>query len=201
MKKIVIASQNKHKIQEINSILRDFNMIGVSMAEAGLVDVDILEDGKSFEENSLKKAREICKLTDMITIGDDSGLEVDCLDLKPGIYSARFAGENATDDENNQKLIHLMKDVPLAERSARYVCVITMVFPDGKELVARGEIEGYISTFAEGDKGFGYDPYFIPNGYERSFGCFEPEEKNKISHRGKALEALRKLIEKRECSE
>ena len=194
MKTIVVATQNKHKIEEINKITKDFGFTLTYGKEAGIEGVEVVEDGETFEENSFKKANEIMKLTGKITIADDSGLMVDYLDGKPGVYSARFAGENATDDDNNKKLIELLKDVPMEKRTAKYVSVITLVTPEGKKLVARGEVKGHITEEPSGNGGFGYDPYFIPEGYNTTFGNFTMEDKNKISHRGRALEKLREML-------
>ncbi len=196
MKRIIAATQNKHKIEEIDEMTRAFGFEIVSRDDAGVGDLEVVEDGETFEENSFKKANEIMKVTGEITIADDSGLEVDYLDGAPGVYSARFAGEDATDQDNNEKLITLLKDVPYDKRTARYVCVITLVIPNGKTLVARGEVEGHIVLEASGKNGFGYDPYFVPEGYDKTFGNFTMDEKNAISHRGKALEILRDLMEK-----
>lgn len=194
---IVAATQNKHKIEEIEAITRQFGMSIVSRDEAGVPKVDILEDGETFEENSYKKAYEIMKLCGRITIADDSGLEVDCLDGAPGVYSARFAGVDGDDDANNKKLTELIKDVPYEKRTGRFVSVITMVFPDGETIVARGEVEGHLLLEKRGQNGFGYDPLFVPQGYDETFGEIDPQIKNKISHRAGALAELRrKLAEK-----
>ena len=192
---IVAATQNKHKIEEIDAIVREFGMSILSRDEAGVPPVDITEDGATFEENSYKKAYEIMKLCGSITIADDSGLEVDCLDGAPGVYSARFAGTDGNDKANNDKLIGLVRDVPYEQRTGRFVSVITMVFPDGRTLTARGEVEGHILLEERGSNGFGYDPLFVPAGYDRTFGEIEPEVKNKISHRANALAALKEKLE------
>lgn len=134
------------------------------------------------------------ELSGEITVADDSGLEVDYLDGAPGIYSARFAGEGATDDKNNEKLLQLMKDVPFEQRTARFVSVITMVFPDGKSVVARGTVEGHLAYELKGERGFGYDPMFIPEGYSETMGEISGEEKNRISHRANALKVLREKL-------
>lgn len=197
MDKIVAASQNRHKIKEIEAITRAFGMEIVSRDEAGVPDLEIEENGRTFEENSFIKANEIMKLCGQITIADDSGLEVDCLDGAPGVYSARFAGENATDRENNEKLKALIQQVPYEKRTGRFVSVITIVYPDGEKLAARGEVEGHIVLEEKGENGFGYDPLFVPLGHQITFGEFDPEEKNKISHRANALEKLRQLLEER----
>lgn len=198
MKNVVIATQNRHKIEEIEKITKNFGFRLISGKEAGIDGVEVVEDGTTFEENSYKKASEIMKLTGMITIADDSGLEVDALGGRPGVYSARYAGEDASDEDNNKKLMEELENVPYEKRTARYVCVITMIFPDGRKLVARGETEGHIATGPSGTNGFGYDPYFIPEGYDRTFGCIDLEEKNKISHRARALEKLAQLLGRKE---
>lgn len=198
MKKIVVATKNKHKIEEINEITKNFGFTLVYGKEAGIDDIEVIEDGETFEENSFKKAYEIMKATGEITIADDSGIEVDFLGGAPGVYSARFAGENATDDDNNRKLMRLLEGVSDEKRTARYVCVITMLFPNGDKIVAKGTVEGKIAMQPEGNEGFGYDPYFIPKGYDKTFGMFTMEEKNKISHRSNALNELKKVLEKRE---
>ena len=179
---IVAATQNKHKIVEIEAITKEFGMDIISRDEAGVPDIEIVEDGTTFEANSYKKAYEIMKLCGKITIADDSGLEVDCLDGAPGVYSARFAGEDGDDEANNRKLIDLIKDVPYKKRTGRFVSVITMVFPDGESLVARGEVEGHLVLEEKGNHGFGYDPLFVPLGYENTFGELDSELKNRISH-------------------
>ena len=194
---IVAATQNKHKIQEIDAITREFGMKIISRKDAGVPDVEIVEDGDTFEENSYKKAYEIMKLCGKITIADDSGLEVDCLYGAPGVYSARFAGIDGDDEANNRKLLKLVRDVPYEKRTARFVSVITMVFPDGESIVARGEVEGHIMLEAKGSNGFGYDPLFVPVGYDRTFGEIESEIKNRISHRANALITLREKLDNR----
>jgi len=194
MRKIVAASQNKHKIREIEEITKEFGMFIIPRDEAGVPDVEIVEDGETFETNSYKKAYEVMKLCGEITIADDSGLEVDCLDGDPGVLSARFAGEDADDKKNNEKLLNLLEGVPMEKRTGRFVSVITIVYPDGTNVVARGEVEGHIAFEESGENGFGYDPLFIPEGYDITFGNFSSENKNKISHRAKALVKLRKIL-------
>ncbi|MGI6721664.1 MAG: XTP/dITP diphosphatase [Anaerovoracaceae bacterium] len=198
MKTIVAATQNEHKIKEIEAITSEFGMRIISRKEAGVPDdLEIIEDGETFEENSYKKAYEIMKVCGEITIADDSGLVVDCLNGAPGVYSARFAGEDGNDQANNDKLKKLVRDVPFEERTARFVSVITMVWPDGSRLVARGEVEGNLVLEERGPNGFGYDPLFVPKGYDITFGEFDPEAKNAISHRGNALRKLRELLNER----
>lgn len=194
---IIAASKNQHKIKEIEAITSQFGMEIIPRDKAGIPDVDIEEDGTTFEENSYKKAFGIMKLCGEITIADDSGLEVDCLDGAPGVYSARFAGEDGNDQANNDKLKKLLKDVPYEKRTGRFVSVITMVYPDGTYLTARGQVEGHIVLEERGPNGFGYDPLFIPEGYDITFGEFDPEEKNKISHRSNALKELKRQLEQK----
>ncbi len=206
MKTIVAATRNKHKIEEIGAITSKFGMTIMSRDEAGVPPVEIPETGKTFEENSYIKAFEIMKLCGQITVADDSGLVVDCLDGAPGVYSARFAGFegiwpedtagiDTNDKDNNAKLINLIKDVPYEDRTARFVSVITMVYPDGKTIVARGTVEGHLVLEERGDGGFGYDPLFVPEGYDKTFGELSQQIKNSISHRANALKALYDKLE------
>lgn len=195
MKRIIIASQNKHKIEEIEAITKKFGMTIVSRNDAGIPDVEIVEDGETFEENSYKKAHEIMKLSGEMTIADDSGLMVDALDGAPGVYSARFSGEGATDKSNNEKLLALLADTPYEKRTAKFVSVITMIYPDGGKIVARGECPGHIITEERGEGGFGYDPLFVPDGYDMTFAELGSEEKNRISHRARALAELERQLE------
>lgn len=194
---IVAASKNQHKIKEIEAITKEFGMEIVARDKAGVPDIEIEEDGTTFEENSYKKAYEIMKLCGEITIADDSGLEVDCLDGAPGVYSARFAGTDGDDQANNDKLKALIKDVPYEKRTGRFVSVITMVYPSGDTITARGEVEGHLVLEERGPNGFGYDPLFVPTGYDITFGEFEPDAKNQISHRANALKELRRQLEAR----
>lgn len=200
MSKIIAASKNRHKIKEIEAITQQFGMEIIPRDEAGVPDVEIEEDGTTFEENSYKKAYGIMKLCGAITIADDSGLEVDCLGGAPGVFSARFAGEDGNDQANNDKLKALIKEVPYEQRTGRFVSVITMVFPDGETVTARGEVEGHLVLEERGANGFGYDPLFVPLGYDITFGEFEPEDKNKISHRANALVTLKQKLEARQSA-
>lgn len=194
---IVAASRNRHKIEEIEAITKKFGMRIISRDEAGVPPVEIEEDGQTFEENSFKKAAEIMKLCGRITLADDSGLMVDYLNGAPGVYSARFAGEDGNDTKNNEKLLKLLEGVPADERTAKFVSVITMVYPDGTVLTARGECPGRILTAPAGDGGFGYDPLFVPDGYEKTFAQLTADEKNAISHRAVALIELERLLSER----
>ncbi len=197
METIVAASRNKHKIVEIEAITKSFGMMIISRDEAGIPPIEVEEDGETFEENSLKKAKEIQKLCGKVTIADDSGLMVDYLDGAPGVYSARFAGEDSNDSKNNEKLLKLLEGIPEEKRGAKFVSVITMIFPDGEVIVARGECKGKIIESPVGTNGFGYDPLFVPDGYEQTFAQLKSEEKNKISHRARALKELERLLVQR----
>lgn len=194
---IIAASSNAHKIKEIQTILGKFGMEVISRDEAGVPPFEIEENGETFEENSFIKADAIMKATGRITVADDSGLMVDYLGGAPGVYSARFAGEQCDDAKNNEKLLKLLAGVPKKEKTAKFVSVITLIYPDGETLVARGECPGRIIEMPIGENGFGYDPLFIPDGYDKTFGQLSDEEKNLISHRAKALVKLEELLKER----
>lgn len=195
-KGILFATGNENKMKEIRMILADLGMPIRSMKEAG-IDIDIVEDGSTFEENAIIKATAISKLTGDIVLADDSGLEIDYLNKEPGIYSARYAGVDTSYDIKNQMLLDRLEGVPEEKRTARFVCAIACVFPDGTVETVRGTIEGIIGHAIEGENGFGYDPIF----YLPQYGCttaeLDPEKKNELSHRGKALRAMRTIIEKK----
>ena len=196
-KRIIFATGNENKMKEIRMILKDLGMEILSMKEAG-VDIDIVEDGMSFEENAEIKARAVARvLTNDIVLADDSGLEIDYLDKAPGIYSARFAGEDTSYDIKNRILLDRLEGVPDEERTARFVCAVAAVFPDGTVSTVRKTIEGRIAEEAAGDNGFGYDPIF----YVPEYGCtteeMKPEQKNELSHRGKALRAMRDILKEK----
>jgi XTP/dITP diphosphohydrolase len=191
---IIAASRNPKKIKEMEAITKAFGMNIISRDDAGLPTTEIEEDGDTFEANSYKKAYEIMRLSGCPTIADDSGLMVDHLNGAPGVYSARFAGDACDDKANNRKLLDLMKDVPKEKRGAKFVSVITLIFPDGKTLVARGETEGTLLEEERGDGGFGYDPLFVPVGFDQTYSQLTADEKNRISHRGKALQQLQELL-------
>lgn len=194
---IVIASRNKGKIEEIRKILADLRIDFLSLDD--LVPT-IREDGTTFEENAIKKAKVVCEWTGKITIGEDSGLEVDYLGGAPGIYSARFGGEGLMDGQRNQRLLELLKEVSTGERKARFKCVVAIACPDGEVNTVCGECQGVISFEIRGNQGFGYDPIFIPDGYSKTFGELGSEIKDKISHRvvalSKAKEILLEIIQK-----
>ena len=193
MDKIVFATANEGKVKEIKEILGDFPIEVVSMKEMGIT-ADIEENGTTFEENSLIKARALAKLTGLPALADDSGLEVDYLNGEPGIYSARYLGRDTDYDYKNNYIIKKLKDAKDEERSARFVCVISLVLPDGREFVKKGVMEGRIGYEIKGENGFGYDPIFFLPEYGKTSAEISAEEKNKISHRGKALTAMKKLI-------
>ncbi|MBO1679546.1 XTP/dITP diphosphatase [Bittarella massiliensis (ex Durand et al. 2017)] len=192
--KLLIATNNDKKVREFHRILEPCGVECVSLKEAGICQ-EIEETGATFEENSRIKAQTICDLTGLPAVADDSGLAVDCLDGAPGVYSARYAGENATDDENVDKLLAALKDVPDEGRTARFVSVITIVFPDGRSFHTRGECAGQIAHQRIGYNGFGYDPIFQV-GEGRSFASIPPEEKDAMSHRGKALRLFAEELKK-----
>ena len=193
MEQIIIATKNKGKIKEVKSILHEFEII--SMEEA-CVAVEVIEDGKTFTENAIKKATEISKITGKITMADDSGLEIDFLDKKPGVYSARYLGENTPYIEKNNHILHLMENVPEQKRSARFVCAIATAFPNGKIVTTQSTIEGLIAHEIKGENGFGYDPIFFVPEKGKTTAELSPEEKNAISHRGKALKKMKELLAK-----
>ena len=195
MSRIVFATGNANKMKEIRMILSDMGMEILSMKDAG-VDVDIVEDGKTFEDNALIKARAIAAHTDAIVLADDSGLEIDYLNKEPGVYSARYMGEDTSYDIKNNNLIERLDGVPKEKRTARFVCAIAAVLPDGRELVTRQTMEGYIGWEIAGANGFGYDPIFYLDEYGCSSAELTPQQKNAISHRGKALRAMKELLMK-----
>ena len=196
MNKIIFATGNAGKMKEIREILQDINLEILSMKEAG-IEADIIEDVKTFEENDMIKAKEIAKYTDEIVLADDSGLEIDYLNTEPGIYSARYMGEDTSYDIKNQALIDRLEGVPDEKRTARFVCAIAAALPDGSTEVVRGTMEGRIGYEITGENGFGYDPIF----YLPQFGCssaeLEPEKKNELSHRGEGLRKMRKVLEEK----
>lgn len=196
MDKIVFATSNEGKMKEIRLILSDLGVEVLSMKEAG-IQADIVEEGKTFEENAIIKAKAVAALTDAVVLADDSGLEVDYMDKQPGIYSARFMGEDTPYSEKNRYIISRLVDAKDEERSARFVCVIAAVCPDGEILTTRAAIEGRIAYEEEGDGGFGYDPILYLPEYGTTTAGLPIEEKNKISHRGKALQLMKGKLKKK----
>lgn len=187
----VIATGNRHKLEEISEMLKDFNIQVKSMSDLGLEGLEIEETGITFEENAIIKAETVCQKTGLMALADDSGLEVDALNGAPGIYSARYAGEQGDDEANNRKLLEALKDVSLEDRQARFVCALAAVFPDGLKIVVRGTVEGYIDFEKKGVHGFGYDPLFLIPAYQQTFGQLGPVIKNSMSHRGRAIELMK----------
>lgn len=190
----ILATNNMKKLAEMQRILSPLGINVVTAKMLGKQLEDVEEDGKTFEDNAKLKARAACKEMNMPAIADDSGLCVDYLDGAPGIFSARFAGEHGNDEKNNDLLLEKLDGVPLEKRTAHYVCAICCTFPDGREIVVRGECNGVIGFERDGHEGFGYDPLFLVDG--KAFGRYTAEEKDKISHRGNALCLLTKELEK-----
>ncbi|WP_238901163.1 XTP/dITP diphosphatase [Clostridium sp. YIM B02500] len=199
MKKLILASNNKKKIKEMKEILKDID-IEVRSLEDECINIDVVEDGKTFEENAKKKAKEIYeyllerKDNNFIVLADDSGLEVNYLNGEPGIYSARYAGEHGNDSKNNEKLLNKLKGVLKSNRGAKFICQLAMFTDKGEYFKVTGEVEGYIIEELHGDGGFGYDPLFFYEPLDKTFAELTSEEKNEISHRGKALKELKKVI-------
>ena len=192
-KKLIFATTNEGKMKEIRMILADLGMEILSLKDMN-INVDIEENGKTFEENAIIKAKAICELTGEMVLADDSGLEVDYMDKSPGVYSARYLGEDTPYSVKNQTIIDNLKDAKGEERSARFVCAIAAAFPDGRVLTTQATIEGYIGYEEKGTNGFGYDPLMYVPEYDMTTGQMEPEMKNKISHRGKALELMKEKL-------
>ena len=196
MLKIIFATGNQDKMREIREILSDPQMEILSMREAG-IETDAVEDGKTFEENALIKARAVAgKLQGegWVVLADDSGLEVDYLNTEPGIYSARYMGEDTSYDIKNQNILDRLEGVPKEQRTARFVCAIAAAFSNGETKVVRGAIEGYIGWEPAGENGFGYDPVFYVEEYGCSTAQLPREVKNRLSHRGKALRAMKEIL-------
>lgn len=197
MKRIIFATGNQGKMREIRKILGDLNVEIVSMKEAG-ISVDIEEDGATYEENALIKARAVAARTGDCVLADDSGLEVDRLGGEPGVHSARYLGEDTPYDVKNASLIKRLEGVPDEERTARFVCAIAAVLPGGRELTTRAAIEGRIGHEEKGSGGFGYDPIFYVPELQRTTAELTEEEKNLVSHRGQALRLMKGELEKDE---
>ncbi len=196
--KFILATKNKNKLKELKRILEPMGAEVISEAELDVPLPEVIEDADSFEGNAMKKAKNALKATGIAAIADDSGLSVDFLDGAPGVYSARYAGEEQDTKKNNLKLLAAMEGVPYEKRTARFVSAVAVAFPNGEEFTVRGTVEGYIGTEPKGNKGFGYDPLFISE--KGCFGLLSDSEKDSISHRGKALklmaEKLKEYIKK-----
>lgn len=190
----IIATNNAKKLLELSRILNPLGIRALSAKEAGVSLGEVEETGETFEENARLKARAALDKTGMPALADDSGLMVDALNGEPGVYSARYGGEGATDAQKNEKLLKNMENVPKGKRTARFVSAICCLFPDGREIMVRGECEGSIAYAPRGEGGFGYDPVFLVG--ERSYAQLTPEEKDAISHRGRALRKLSEELKK-----
>ena len=195
METIIFATKNKGKIREINAILADMNVNVISMEDAGIT-IDVVEDGTTFEENSMKKAVQIMEVSGKITLADDSGLEIDYMDKAPGVYSARFMGEDTPYPERFKAIFEKLDGVPEEKRTARFVSCIAAAFPDGRRLTTYDTVEGIIGYEVKGENGFGYDPIFYVPDKGRYMAELSAEEKNAISHRGKALGKMKELLKK-----
>ncbi len=192
--KFIVATKNKDKLKEMQRILLPLGITAISENELEIPLPEVIEDGTTFEENALIKARSAVKATGLVAVADDSGLCVDALGGQPGIYSARYAGEPSDSKKNNDKLLYELRNVAKEDRTARFVSAVACVFPDGREFCVRGECEGYIAFEPSGDGGFGYDPLFVCE-----LGCFAEitaEQKDSVSHRGKAMEIFSEEIKK-----
>ena len=195
METIIFATKNKGKIKEINAILADMNVNVISMEDAGIT-IDVVEDGTTFEENSMKKAVQIMEVSGKITLADDSGLEIDYMDKAPGVYSARFMGEDTPYAERFKAIFEKLDGVPAEKRTARFVSCIVAAFPDGRRLTTYDTVEGIIGYEVKGENGFGYDPIFYVPEKGKYMAELSAEEKNAISHRGKALGKMKELLKK-----
>ena len=196
MKKLIVASNNEHKILEIKQMLKQFAIEIMSLREAN-IDIDVEETGTTFEENAYIKANTIHKLVkDCMVLSDDSGLMVDSLGGAPGVYSARYAGEHGNSEKNNQKLLEELEGKKFEDRKARFVCSLVLITEAGKIISVKGEVEGYITDKESGQNGFGYDPLFYIPEYNMTFSEMSDEMKNSMSHRGRALEKLKGELSK-----
>lgn len=195
-KRIIFATGNQDKMKEIRMILADMDVEILSMKEAGIT-TDAEENGQTFEENALIKAQSVAEYTDDIVLADDSGLEIDYLNKEPGIYSARYMGEDTSYTIKNQNLLDRLDGVAKEERTARFVCAIAAVLPNKETLVTRETIEGYIGYEPQGENGFGYDPIFYVEEYGCSTAALPPDKKNALSHRGKALRVMKELLKEK----
>ena len=194
--RIIFATGNEHKLQEVRAILKELPYEVISMKEAG-IDPEIIEDGTTFEENALIKARAVAAETSDLVLADDSGIEVDYMNKEPGIHSARFLGEDTPHSVKNQEILKRLSGVPEEKRTARFVCAVAAVLPDKTETVVRETFEGRIAYEPEGTNGFGYDPIFWVPEYGCTSATLSPEQKNALSHRGKALRAMCRVLKEK----
>lgn len=193
-RKLVLSTNNDHKVQEIKKILIGMPISVLSKTDIGLSNFEVVEDGVSLEENSIKKAEALANQIEYMVMADDSGLFVDVLDGAPGAYSSRYAGEEGNDEKNNIKLLEELKDIPMENRRASFFTVIALISEEKEIFTVKGECKGHISFEAKGSNGFGYDPIFIPEGYDKTFAELGDNIKNKISHRAKALVKIQDLL-------
>ena len=194
--KVVFATSNEHKLTEVRQILSGSGIEVLSLKDVNVSMEDVEETGKSFKENAIIKAKYVAEKTGMAALADDSGLEVDYINKEPGIYSARYMGEDTSYTIKNNNIIERLKDAKEGERSARFVCAIAAVFPDGRILDTQGTMEGEIAHEIRGENGFGYDPILYLPELKKTSAELSPEEKNAISHRGKALRSMKEMLEK-----
>ena len=193
--KLILATRNPKKIEEIRSILgHQFEVTGMDAISASS-DLELVEICQTFAGNAIIKAVSVAKTTQQLALADDSGLVVDALDGAPGVHSARYAGENTTDEVRNQKLLHALKGIPYSQRTARFQCAIAMADKEGKIEVVEGVCQGEIAHQPKGDQGFGYDPVFVPDGYQQTFAQLGATVKNRISHRRRALALAAKVVQ------
>lgn len=195
MDRLIFATGNQNKLKEIKEIFADLPFEIVSMKDAGIIS-DPDENGTTFEDNALIKARDVWEKCHETVMSDDSGLEIDYLGKEPGVHSARFMGHDTSYDLKNAELLRRLEGVPFEKRTARFVCACALILPDGTEHVVRETMEGHIADSPSGNNGFGYDPIFIPDGYDVTSADISPEEKNQISHRGKALRKIYQFLSK-----
>lgn len=191
--RLIFATGNQDKMREIREILGDKDYEILSMKEAG-IDLDIVEDGSTFEENAMIKAKAVMEATGALTLADDSGLEIDAFGGGPGIYSARYLGTDTSYTEKNKVILEKLKDIPEEKRTARFVCAIAAAFPNGQTLTTRGTMEGIIGYEAKGENGFGYDPIFYLPRLEKYSAELSRDEKNSLSHRGEALRKMKEIL-------
>jgi len=193
--RLILASNNEGKIKEFSQILNEIGIEVVSLKQIGL-DVEVIEDKETFIENAIKKATEVCGICGQPVLADDSGLAVDYLNGAPGVYSARYSCPEPTPEKNRIKLLEELKDVPYEQRTARFVCMLALVFPDGRFVTSRGECEGIITEEQIGESGFGFDPLFYYPPFNKTFAELNADEKNEVSHRGQAIRNLRDELKK-----
>ncbi|KEH98480.1 nucleoside-triphosphate diphosphatase [Clostridium botulinum C/D str. BKT12695] len=194
MKKLIVASNNQHKIEEIKEMLKEFNLDVISLKEAG-INIDVEENGVTFAENAHIKASEIFKIVkDSMVLADDSGLMVEALNGEPGVYSARYAGEHGNDKKNNEKLLSKLKGIKFEDRKAKFICAMELIVDENTSIKVEGEVKGYILEAQRGKNGFGYDPLFYVPKFDKTTAEMTSKEKNSISHRGKALKNLKKVL-------